>query len=151
MCVRLVTRDASRSRLPRVCVVFRWAHVVFLGAGGEVVDFGLFGVVVGTPVFVGVVDPTDRALLDRPLGPRSESLRGGLRLFFGGASGPKLRLREPGAPPRHCRGRGEYPPGRGLLNPEGAPPGRGLLKPPVAGRGDDPPAVALRSPPGGAP
>ena len=76
---------------------------------------------------------TGRSLIG-PLGPRSESLRGGLRLFFGGASGPKLRLREPGAPPPSV-GRGEYPPGRGLLNPEGAPPGRGLLKPPGRGPG----------------
>src|SRR4029453_18937442 len=40
---------------------------------------------------------TGRSLIG-PFGPRSESLRIGLRLFFGGASGPKLRLRTPGAP-----------------------------------------------------
>ena len=44
-----------------------------------------------------------------PFGPRSESLRGGLRLFFGGASGPKLRLRGAPAPPPPASGRGAQP------------------------------------------
>src|SRR4026208_1798677 len=59
---------------------------------------------------------TGRSLIG-PFGPRSESFRGALRLFLGGASGPKLRfLRPPGAPPPQSV-RGAQPPGRGAQAP----------------------------------
>ena len=51
------------------------------------------------PILVGVVESADGPFLDRTLRARGRTpCAVGLRLFFGGASGPKLRLREPGAP-----------------------------------------------------
>src|SRR5215212_1806815 len=58
---------------------------------------------------------TGRSLIG-PFGPRSASLRGGLRLFFGGASGPKLRLLGPPGV-LVSGGRGAQPLGRGAPNP----------------------------------
>jgi hypothetical protein len=67
--------------------------------------------------------PTGRSLIG-PRGPRSESFRCGLRLLFGGASGPKFRFRPDGAPESTGRLNPPGPAGRGPLNPPG-PPGRG--------------------------
>ena len=72
MRVHLVTRDARSRRLPSRPRVTSTdildIDVVFLRAGGEVVDFGFLGLVFGPPVLVGIVDSTDRTFLDWAFG-----------------------------------------------------------------------------------